>query len=149
MKFLFYFVITFFLANCGEKSKHKKLQKKLSFGKYIENTSDTTLLFKGELVLTNDSLFKYKSLGVFQDTAFGSFTLSGDRIIFMYFDEYSESSFKMYDTSIHPFPIELLGLRVTLEGRPLQLVFKKDTLFYTDVDRKRALEKGLYYLLQQ
>jgi len=87
-------------------------------------------------------------LGAFQDTASGTFTLLGDTLLFKYADGYTDSVRKTYHES-RPVPIELLGFGVQLDGRPLQLVFHADTLFYIDIDRKRADKEGLYYLLHK
>lgn len=149
MKPLLHTLLLITLASCIAKSKQRLPQNKPFRGKYVENNVDTNLLFKGELVLLEDSLFRYKSLGAFQDTASGTFTLIVDTLLFKYADGYTDLVRKTYHDTSRPVPIELLGYGVQFDGRPLQLVIHSDTLFYIDSDRMRDEKEGLYYLLRK
>src|SRR5438874_374125 len=110
MKLRLEIFVLLLLVSCQEKSKQQRTYKELLFGTYIENKRDTNLLFRGRLVLIKDSLFRYESLGAFQDTASGTFSCSADTLFFHYFDGYNDSLRKVYgDTGWRQVPLELLG----------------------------------------
>lgn len=122
---------------------------KFSFGQYIQNNGDTNLLFRGQILLREDSVFIYESVGKIKDRASGKFTLIKDTVIFLYSDGYNESSFKQYDSSGKSFPIELVGIRTTMAGRPLKLLFRKDRLHFIPKIGDKKLGKDEFYFIHK
>ena len=118
-------------------------------GVYVQNNPDTNLLFRGQLLLNKDSIFYYESVGKIKDRAAGSYSLKNDTLIFKYFDGYNESSFKKYDTSSNPFPMVLLGIRLTMSGRPLQLLWRNNRLLFPSKDKQDELEKNGFYFIRK
>ncbi|HUM53115.1 MAG TPA: hypothetical protein PK431_14920 [Chitinophagales bacterium] len=144
-----YLVILFYSFLLGHTCP---LKAQNILGKYVEDKSDS-LLFKGILTLNTDSTFIYEGVGTLKDSASGIFSLKTNILYLKYNDGCSQEFLKRkrFESS---YPIEMIGFRLTCDGRPKKLMYENKRLYRiyvnkTKLKRKKEQKSEYYFQLSE